>query len=701
VGRIGIFNTAATQPIHRGKRTALACVVCIFALAAGAATAGAATIESFTSGTSTSQSGAHSNLNVSFSFGESETVKALELKVPEGLSINPTVVPRCAAATFADFECPSSSQIGLITTHTKPAGEPTRLLGTAPIYEISPEADETARLGFVLPTVDLPVEVPVAVRADSDYGLSFLAQNLPQAVPLAGANLTLWAAPESPSHDSERFAKGTPSEPAGCPGIEGTSCIVTPDPSSLRSLALLQNPTTCSGMPTSDLSVDTYQHPSEILTAAATAQAMTGCNLNAFEPALSWKLSTAQTSTSSGLSVDLRSQQSLNPGEIAPAEIEDVTLTLPPELAIDPEATAAQGICTDAQFELGSQAPETCPTESEVGSFAIAPVGFEAPLEGTVYFGTPEPDGTLRLLMTALGSGIDAKFIGLLQPDNGSGKVDILLSDLPQLPLEELKLNLSSDPGLLVTPARCGLKTAAATVTPWDPLQRTALLTDSALLNSVGPDGGPCPGPATQVGVSLSPTSIAADGSSTSLATATVTDSGGIVVPGEEIAFSSTDPAEQIGPVTDHSEGTYTTRITASRATGARTITATDLSAGSGVLGTATLTQIAVGTPPVLTIAAPPAGRPTVTITKKPSRLTHDRTPTFRFTSNEPEASFSCLVDAGPFRACVSPTTLAKLGLGGHIFSLRTTGSGGDSQPVTYNFKVRAASRPRHHSLRG
>ena len=91
------------------------------------------------------------------------------------------------------------------------------------------------------------------------------------------------------------------------------------------------------------------------------------------------------------------------------------------------------------------------------------------------------------------------------------------------------------------------------------------------------------------VTVTLTPTSIFADGSSLSTATATVTDLGGLPAAGETVVVSSSDPGEAIGPVTDHGDGSYTATVTSSTTVGTATITAVDgsLSAKS------TLTQTA------------------------------------------------------------------------------------------------------------
>jgi hypothetical protein len=101
-------------------------------------------------------------------------------------------------------------------------------------------------------------------------------------------------------------------------------------------------------------------------------------------------------------------------------------------------------------------------------------------------------------------------------------------------------------------------------------------------------------GPAADIALSLSPSSIAADGTATSIATATVTDANGDPVWGEPVSFSSTDPGEKLGPVTDHGDGTYTATIASSKLQQSATITATDSSVSPSMSARATLTQTSV-----------------------------------------------------------------------------------------------------------
>lgn len=697
------------RPRRRAVRIGAAWLACLpaLALALCPGMASALTIDSFETsralpdGTPATQAGAHPDfLTASFALGESgepEAAKSIRLGLPRGFFISPDAVPKCTIANFGTFECPSSTQVGLITLRGEYEGDPSHLLGTAPVYALVPAIGEIAHLGFIAPLVNLPVEVPVTVRSSSDYGVDLTLQSLPQTAALAAAELTLWGVPADPQHDAQRFVPGSPSAPAGCPEAADTSCIGGLVNTGGPLIPLLHNPTACGGPLSSTLDLTTYQHPGDVLSATfADLAGTSGCAKNGFSPMSRIALTTAQTRSPSGLSLELNVNDGgfYSPIGIAQSQIKSASVALPAGLEIDSTTAGALGTCTDAQFGAGSATPSSCPLDSEVGTFSIAVAGLSDPLDGIAYFGPAEPGGGHRLFLTASGPSFAAKLIGLLQPGSAGGPVTVSLANLPQLPLEELGLELA-DPNLLVTPVKCGTYMAKVTYTPWSSSSAPALLSANDIsLTSTGPDEGPCPGPATDVDVALSPPSILADGSSTSLATATVTDAGEIPVPGDQIAFTSTDPGQQIGAVTDNEDGTYSARITSSTAVGAQTIKATDATVGPGIFGTATLTQIALEVPRPAPIVLPPPAltAPLVTIIRRPPRQTHDRTPSFRFTSTVAGSKFSCKVDGQRFKPCTSPKTLAKLDFDSHTFSVRATDPAGTaSAPAICRFTVRRA----------
>jgi len=89
------------------------------------------------------------------------------------------------------------------------------------------------------------------------------------------------------------------------------------------------------------------------------------------------------------------------------------------------------------------------------------------------------------------------------------------------------------------------------------------------------------------------------------------------------------------------------------------------------------------------------AGSPQTFLRHKPSKKTHDRTPTFRFGSNESDALFECSLDRKHFRSCSSPLTTKRLSFGPHRFRVRAVDHDGvrDASPADYHFAVLRPSR--------
>ena len=90
--------------------------------------------------------------------------------------------------------------------------------------------------------------------------------------------------------------------------------------------------------------------------------------------------------------------------------------------------------------------------------------------------------------------------------------------------------------------------------------------------------------------------------------------------------------------------------------------------------------------PPALSVD--PAA-PGTKITLKPSAKTRDRTPTVKFTSTAPGATYKCSVDGKPFKPCRSPFTTPALKPGRHAIRIAAV-SGGltDPTPAICSFRV-------------
>ncbi len=471
-------------------RALLAWVAWLLALALVPVTAGAAiTVDSLTTSISATQAGQHADLNISFTLGASgdpETVKVLDLGLPPGLFLAPSGGVRCAPEDFDSSECPNSSMVGLITIYADYEGNPSHIMGMEPVYLLEPTAEEHARLGFAFPTLGAPVEIPVRLRTGSDYGLDLALQDLPPSAPVTSAELNLWGVPGSQSHDTSRPLPGE------CAGLAG--CVTPPRPPGSRALPFLTNPTRCGAPLQVALALNTYEQPDVTVTSAGSVATITGCNILPFGPDLQVVLTSAETGSTSGIGLNLKLPASEGVNVLEPAAVRWLGLELPPGFSVDPSAAADLGVCTDAEFGLGTAEPAACPAASSVGSVSLEVAGFDAPLEGEAFFGTASSDA-YRILLDATGSGERVKLEVLLEPEIGGLPPVLEFSELPQIPIGDLELSIADSAGLLVTPSTCGTYLATSAIESW--ASGALAVSSHPLTLSSGPQGGPCPNPPT------------------------------------------------------------------------------------------------------------------------------------------------------------------------------------------------------------
>ncbi len=337
-----------------------------------------------------------------------------------------------------------------------------------------------------MPTLNIPINIPVAVRTADDYGLRFTVQEITQETPLAGADLTFWGFPAKDAHDVDRFPKGSPGNPSNCPRLASTACLGSPTISSLPVHPLTDNPTTCAGLLATKLIVQTYQDPSNLRIAQDDYPATTDCDLEVFNPVLYASPTTTETDSASGLNLELSAPQFLGLAN-SPSELKSATVTFPPEFTINPDAADGQTACPDADANFDSEGPAECADSSKIGTFAIGTQALPEPLTGSVYIGEPRPNDQYRLFLVASGFGINAKLVGTFRPDPTTGQLTAYFNDLPQVPFDDFQLHLfASDRGLMATPTTCTIYPVSAQFFPWN-----SVLPDQSSSQVFGLDSGP------------------------------------------------------------------------------------------------------------------------------------------------------------------------------------------------------------------
>ena len=476
----------------------LSALLAVFAVGAAPASAKQEVTE-FTVGSSNSQAGAHGDLTARIRLenpGEPEVAKTVNVNLPTGLFGNPGAVFHCRNSDFVVNACAPGSQVGLITIIANYEGNPNYILGTAPVYNVETLGEEeAARLAFVVPTVNIPVIVPIYVRTDKNYSLQLSIATISQNVALSAAQLTVWGFPADSSHKSDRFSPGEPGSPPGCPGSTSTSCLSAPFPDAGEVVRpFTDNPSTCTGeaLPVS-VEVTTYQDPTPSYAEASYPETI-GCENQKFDPVFNLALTNGGADSPSGLDVQLRADQFLAGEAPSPSTLRSATVTLPQGLSINPDAADGQTACLDSQAGFGKNLPGACPDQSKIGTVEVVTPALESPLHGSLYLGEPKPGNQYRAFMIFNGYGIHAKLFTSFHPDPVTGQLTMTVIDLPQVPFEEFDLHLfASDRGLMATPTYCSVYRAHSSLAPWNGALAPQ---DSQPIISVtsGPNGSDCPG---------------------------------------------------------------------------------------------------------------------------------------------------------------------------------------------------------------
>jgi hypothetical protein len=454
-------------------------------------------INSFETTSSDSRAGGHPDLTTSFTLDEPGVQQAamnVIFNAPEGVFGNINAVTNCIPSFFALDKCPPNSQVGLITVYANYSGNQNFLLGTAPLYDVSPQADQTALIEFNVPTLNIPISIPVTVRTGTDYGLRFKVSDITQLTPLSSVSLIIWGFPASELHNAQRFPAGSPGEPAGCPGLADASCNASPTKPSIPNQPFTDNPTHCSGEPlVTELAVETYQDPGNFSHALSSYPEIEECERETFKPLLQGRPTVDETDSAAGMDLNLSAKQ-FEGFAASPSEIKSAVVTFPEGLTINPDAADGQSACSDAQANFGTEGPAECPDNAKIGTLSIGSPTLDGRLKGSLYFGEPKPGDQYRIFMVFDGFGMHAKLVGSVRPDPVTGQITTHFEDLPQVPFEDFDIHLfASDRGLVATPTHCTVYDLSGRFFPWNETLPDQLSVQHFGLTN-GPHGAGCPG---------------------------------------------------------------------------------------------------------------------------------------------------------------------------------------------------------------
>ena len=468
--------------------------------------------------------------------------KRLSFNLPPGLIGDPRAVLSCSSVEFYTInlssvnDCPVQSAIGVavVTLNRAAAGFPP---GSAtyivPLWNLAPANGEPARLGFEVAKV--PVVLDASLRSNGDYGVSVSVSNVPQTTQLLSSEVTIWGVPGEASHDQQRGWACV----AGGFWEQGTQPCETPSQHS--SGAFLTLPTSCTGSLATTVEGESWpfkllgSEPGQVFTlqgpqTEAALPGLEGCAAVPFNPSIAAKSTEHAASTPTGLDVNVKVPQETTvqaggpPGE---SDIKGTSVTLPTGVQLNPSAADGLEACSEQEVGFEGQAstdplspgaeqplrfrneehePTSCPEHSKVGSVRIKTPLLEHELDGSVFLATPAPQGepaknpfdsliALYIVAEDPGVGIRVKLAGEGKLDVTTGQVTTVFENTPQVPFEELHVELFGGPrASLGTPPFCAGYSAEASFTPWSGASPLQAFSEPGTFNiDTGPEGMPCP----------------------------------------------------------------------------------------------------------------------------------------------------------------------------------------------------------------
>jgi hypothetical protein len=412
------------------------------------------------------QAGRHPDLIATLDFKSQSTSpradpESFALELPAGLIGNPQGLPSCPLVKFFEAfndPCPQDSQVGVIDIRFAGAANFLR----EPLYSLSHSEDEVARLGFI--GFLSPYILDVDVRSGGDYGVTISASNLPTALSVESLRAKIWGVPPDPAHDSERI---TPMEAFECAG-DPTPCNVGGSrPSTFPPVPFVTNPAQC-GPLEFEFRTTTYSLPGREFAATLQSAPITDCEKVPFNPSLSVSTGNHAAGAATALEVDLKLAQSEGASTISPSPLRSASIALPEGMTLN--ASAADGLrgCSAEEAGYASTAPAVCRHESKTGSVELVSPLLPRAATGSIFLRTPAPGNPYRFWLSVNGLGMDVVTPVEIVADAASGRLTAVISELPQLPLEELRIRFNGGPRApLTNPSSCGRHAARFRLAPW------------------------------------------------------------------------------------------------------------------------------------------------------------------------------------------------------------------------------------------
>jgi hypothetical protein len=457
-----------------------------------------------------------------------EEPKNVTVTLPQGMYANPTATGvKCTEAQLESDEtvdpstglvpggCPRASQVGVAIVTLRLFGATVTPL-IKPVFNMVSPPGSPAAFAFD-GEAGVYIHMFGHVNSSGNYELAAKVPDIPAKLQIASTNVTLWGSPSDPSHDPMR---GLANESGGELGTEG--CIGRTEaqnqcPTARLQKAFLTFPGSCSRSPlVLSAELSSWQNPDGVVRRQTNASDFarsplqtSDCASLGFSPSITVTPGSARADTPTGLSVNVHQPQNLEYADRSTANLRDATVTLPEGVSVNPSSANGLGVCTEEEMGYQpdssgrirfSDAPQSCPNGSKIGTVQVTTPLLEHALSGSVYVAKPfaNPFGSLLAVYFAIedeGTGIISKLAGRVSADKQSGQLTATFTENPELPIEDINVEFfGGDAASLKTPFTCGTFTTTSMMTPWSAPEAPAAAPSGAFSTSVAAKGpGSCP----------------------------------------------------------------------------------------------------------------------------------------------------------------------------------------------------------------
>jgi hypothetical protein len=191
------------------------------------------------------------------------------------------------------------------------------------------------------------------------------------------------------------------------------------------------------------------------------------------------------------------------PDGLVSAHLKDAVVTLPAGMTVNPPSAAVLDACSLGQIGMSAagvanENPITCPNASILGTATVVTPALDHPLPARVYLAkqNENPFNSLLAMYLVIDdpiSGVFVKLAGKIEADPNTGQLTVSFKNNPQLPVEDLTLDLPGGPhASLRTPSGCGQHTTTSVLTPWTAPEGPIATPSSSFAITASPSGGAC-----------------------------------------------------------------------------------------------------------------------------------------------------------------------------------------------------------------